>query len=205
MTALKELLRERGISQSQLAEAVGVSNGAVSLWVAGKIQPKTSSLVKIAQYLNVPVTSLLDTGITYALIKYPSEPKKAYAPLLGRVHAGDGSEPDVLEEKVPVPYEVLKRHPQAFLLEVEGDCMNKVLPPGCLVMVDPMMQPANRSIAVVSIEEDYIVRRITRGADTLLLSPESTNKVWRDVVVQNDKTVELVGTVVWYQPPEELA
>ena len=55
------------------------------------------------------------------------KPKKAYLPLLGRVHAGDAQEPDVIDSHIPVPYEVWERHQNGYLLEVEGTCMNKFI------------------------------------------------------------------------------
>ena len=133
-------------------------------------------------------------------------PKRAYAPLLGRVHAGDAQEPDVLDDRVPVPYEVLQNHKRAYFLEVEGDCMSRVYPEGCRVLIDPDRAPQSGSIAVVSIDgSDYIMRRLLVGAQTLVLSPESYSDAWEDIVIKADEhTVEMVGTVVWYQPAREL-
>ena len=128
-------------------------------------------------------------------------------PLLGRVHAGGAGEPDVLEDRVPIPYEVWEAHKGGYFLQVEGDCMNRVYPEGCHVLVDPDVAPRDRSIAVVSIDgADYVMRRVSRGADTLLLSPESFNPEWKDIVVHSDdgKDVHMVGTVVWFQPAEEM-
>ena len=126
---------------------------------------------------------------------------------MGRVHAGDAQEPDVIDDKVPVPYEVWEHHKNGYLLEVEGSCMNKVYPEGCFILVDPAKQPSNGSIAVVKInDDDYVMRRMYRGANTLILSPESFDDSYTDIVISNDDEtcIQLVGTVVWYQPKEEM-
>lgn len=83
----------------------------------------------------------------------PTTAKPAYAPLLGRVHAGKAQEADVLQDAVPVPYEIIKRHPQGYFLQVEGDCMDKVYPEGCYILIDPEQRPSNgaqlRSLALM--------------------------------------------------------
>lgn len=56
---IDELLRERGISQTQLAHGIGVSTGNVSDWKNGKARPSVTVLVRIADYLNVSVDYLM--------------------------------------------------------------------------------------------------------------------------------------------------
>ena len=47
------ILREQiGITQKQLAQALGVDASAVSLWESGKTQPAVANLVRIAEVLN---------------------------------------------------------------------------------------------------------------------------------------------------------
>ena len=80
--------------------------------------------------------------------------------------------------------------------------MDKVYPEGCYILIDPDREPQNGSIAVVSIDgADYVMRRMLRTANTIVLSPESWNPVHEDVIItaDSDHTVELVGTVVWFQ------
>ena len=90
---------------------------------------------------------------------------KTCAPLLGSVHAGGAKEPEVLDDRVPLPYEVLQHHKRAYFLEVEGDCMSRVYPEGCRVLIDPDRALQSGSIAVVSIDgADYIMRRMLVGA-----------------------------------------
>jgi repressor LexA len=208
MRRIRELMDERDINQVALSRITGVTQPTVSQWFSGERNPPLKRLRTIAEYFGVTVDYLIG-GTEYNFIRMPqTAPRKAAAPLVGRVHAGDGSDPDVLDGSVPVPFEVWERHQDAFLLEVEGDCMNLVIPPGCMVLVDPAIEPGSGSLAVVSVDgSDYLVRRVTRGASSLMLSPESTNPAWKDVVVAegDGHVVELVGTVVWYQPSRELS
>ncbi len=113
----------------------------------------------------------------------------------------------MLDERISLPYEVWERHPEGYFLQVEGQCMSRVYPEGCFILVDPTASPANGSIAVVSIDgADYVMRRLYRGASVVVLSPESWEEGYEDIVIDDPEahTVEFVGVVVWFQPSEEM-
>ena len=50
---LKELRREKGITQEQLAEELGVSGRTISRWETGSNMPDISLLVEIAGFFDV--------------------------------------------------------------------------------------------------------------------------------------------------------
>ena len=56
---LRTLRLSRGISQSALAAAVGVSIRAVKYWEHGQRTPNAASLLALAHYFDVPPESLL--------------------------------------------------------------------------------------------------------------------------------------------------
>ena len=58
--AIKSLRESRGLTQSALAERIGVSNKAVSKWETGKGLPDLSLLQPLAQALGVSVTELMN-------------------------------------------------------------------------------------------------------------------------------------------------
>ena len=85
--------------------------------------------------------------------------------------------------------------------------MDNVYPEGCYILIDPEQRPSNGSIAVVSIDgADYVMRRLYRGANTLILSPDSHNAKHEDIIFSStaEHTVEFHGTVVWFQSSKEL-
>lgn len=208
-----ELRKRKHITQEELAKIAGVSRGAVSQWEGGFSEPRMGAIQNIADHFGISKSDIIEDGgmfgkfsIVDGAIK-PTTAKPAYAPLLGRVHAGEAQEPDVLQDAVPVPYEIIKRHPQGYFLQVEGDCMDNVYPEGCYILIDPEQRPSNGSIAVVSIDgADYVMRRLYRGANTLILSPDSHNADHEDMVfaATTEHTVEFHGTVVWFQSSKEM-
>ena len=57
---LKVLRKERGWTQSVLAQKAGVSAGYLARLETKRHDPKLSTLVKLAKALGVPVTELLE-------------------------------------------------------------------------------------------------------------------------------------------------
>lgn len=211
------LLVKFDMTPEGLARIAGVTKATISRWRTGSteaIRPKT--LNRICEALELEPDDILSDQNGLAAKEHgripngaikPTTPQPAYAPLLGRVHAGEAQEPDVLQDAIPVPYEIIKRHPQGYFLQVEGDCMDNVYPEGCYILIDPEQRPSNGSIAVVSIDgADYVMRRLYRGANTLILSPDSHNAEHEDMVfaAATEHTVEFHGTVVWFQSSKEM-
>ena len=151
------------ITQEQLADIAGVSRGAVSQWEGGFSEPRMGSIQKIADHFHISKSNIIeDDGMDYidpitkrqigspllpngAMRVYSSG--EATVPLLtlGRVHAGAFADEEESESRVEVPASVCARHPRAFALVVEGSCMNRVIPEGAHVLVDPDREPTNGS------------------------------------------------------------
>ena len=56
---LKEFRVERELGQVELAKAVGVSKGVISLWENGLREPNMHSLILLAKYFNVTIDELV--------------------------------------------------------------------------------------------------------------------------------------------------
>lgn len=204
---IRRLREQRGLTQEQLGKMVDVSRSTITQWERGWTTPRMGNVQLLAGALGVSTADIIADELPPSNAIKPATPKPAYAPLLGRVHALKAQEPDVLQSAVPVPYEIIKRHPQGYFLQVEGDCMDNVYPEGCYILIDPEQRPSNGSIAVVSIDgADYVMRRLYRGANTLILSPDSHNADHEDMVfaATTEHTVEFHGTVVWFQSSKEM-
>ena len=60
---IKKYRKKRGMTQEQLSEAMGVSVGAVSKWESGQMNPEIGMIVRIADFFELSVDSLL--GYSY--------------------------------------------------------------------------------------------------------------------------------------------
>lgn len=209
------------LTQDELAKIACVTRGAVSQWEGGFSEPRMGAVERMADYFGIYKSNIIEEGgmdrvdptTRKASPAIPSNSikakpcKTAHAPLLGRVHAGEAQTPDILNERVPLPMDVYNNHHGCYFLQVEGNCMSKVYPEGCYILIDPHRQPTNGSIAVVSIDgADYVMRRLYRGANTLVLSPDSWDDSYEDIVIMDGDghTVEFHGVVVWFQSASEM-
>lgn len=61
MTNLKCLLQDKGITQRELADVLGVTEVSVSRYISGKRTMKVPMAIRAARYLGVDVESLYDT------------------------------------------------------------------------------------------------------------------------------------------------
>ena len=59
MSAIKRIREQKGISQKDFAEALGVTPGAVSHWEQGRRKPGIDDLIAIAKLLECKVDDLI--------------------------------------------------------------------------------------------------------------------------------------------------
>lgn len=209
------LLVKFDINQDCLARIAGVAPSAVTRWRNGAM-PREEPIRKIVEHFGLTRDDIVSDSLGLAAKEHRTSPiipgaipiqpsPVAYLPLLGSIHAGVAEEPDVFDsaDRCQVPAWVAEEHPRAFLLKVEGDCMDRVYPEGCLVAIDPDAEAVSGCVAAVQIDDtDFLMRRYIRTADTLVLSPDSYNPAHRDRVFSgddwDDHFVRVVGRVVWY-------
>lgn len=212
------LLVKFDITQEALARIAGVAPSSVNGWRNGAV-PRKNAIERMCKELEITRDDIMSDEYGLAAKEHGrvlSLPKgampvyssgEATVPLLtlGRVHAGALMDEEEAESRVEVPASVCKRHPRAFALVVEGNCMDRVIPEGAHVLVDPDRDPQNGSIAVVETEAyQAVMRRWYRGSSTLMLAADSYEDQDDIVFTMDDGPVRVVGTVVWYQSPREM-
>ena len=125
---IKRLRESHHMTQGEFGKIAGVSSMAVSQWENGRAVPRMGAVEDLATFFGVPKGEIIDDDtkrVPGAIT--PPEPRKAYLPLLGKVHAGDAQEPQVLDERISLPYEVWERHRDGYFLQVEGQCMSRAV------------------------------------------------------------------------------
>ena len=68
MLRIDEILKEKGISNTEFAELIGVSVTSASAFKTGNIKPKFDTLVKIAEVLEVDIRQLFKPTLGGALL-----------------------------------------------------------------------------------------------------------------------------------------
>ena len=71
MNTIKELRKEKGLTQTELAKILGLDQTAISKWELNKALPDTAILIKLSKFFNVSIDYLLGMSTFY----YPDKLK----------------------------------------------------------------------------------------------------------------------------------
>ena len=213
---LTAFLDSRDLTQESFGRMIGKSQGAVSQWLAGNREPASTTLNKICEVFGLERDDFISEragfyaklhGLTDAPAgAIAAKPSSALVPLLGTTHMGEFEDEGECDRMVEVPASVADAHPGGFCVRADGECMNNRYPSDSVLFVDPHMQPFDGS-AVLAETQDYqsIVRKYSRGASALMLSPDSHDCEFEDIIVRaGDDPIMLKGVVVWYQAEKDV-
>ena len=112
-----------------------------------------------------------------------------------------------LENTPPIPAAVCQKHPNAFLLKVEDESMNKVLPKRSYALVDPCdtVEIDEAPYAVCTNDHDVTIRRVRKLNNGFRLTPDSTDPTYeteiRNYNEPNVQAITVMGRVVYYVLP----
>ena len=196
-------LRDRaGLTQAEIADKLGLTSRVVGAWESGRARPRLDKMSQLADLFGVTVSDLMGEGAEVPLTGAPT----GLVPLIATSHMGeleDDLEPD---RSVPVPQEVIDRHPGCFAVRAEGGCMDKRYPHDCIIVLDPNMEPHVGDAVMARFPDGRsVVRAYMPGSSTLMLSPDSWSGEYEDIVIRpGDDPVELGGVAVWYQRSSDL-
>lgn len=205
---LRRIRAESGLTQEEFGRVAGVSAMAVSQWENGRAVPRMGAVQRIADHFGVSKGTVIDEerDVDGSLSVHAGDDATVPLVTLGSVHAGPLSEEGETERTVDVPASLLRSHPCARALVVEGDCMDRVAPSGMCVVYDPDMEPRNGSVVIVETEGyDAVMRRWYRGGDTLMLVADSHERHHDIVLHEDDGPIRVVGVVVWVQSAREMS
>ena len=128
-------------------------------------------------------------------------------PLYGAIAAGTPIEMTEVEDTQPIPARMHDMHPNAFLLRVEGESMNRILPNGCFALVDPCdeVEFSGDPYAVCVNGYDATIKRVRRLNNGFELVPDSNDPTYQTQTFNYNEpgtqTITVIGRVVYYVLP----
>lgn len=192
----------KGWSQQDLAEKMDTTQQTIQRYESGSRDIKSSVLIKLSAVLGVTISYLL--GMENRSI--PNN-DMVEVPLYGAIAAGTPIEMIPVENSQPVPSEVRRRYPSAFLLKVEGDSMNRILPNGCYALVDPCeaVEHNGAPYAVCVNGYDATIKRVNKLNNGFELAPDSNDPTYSKQVFNYNEpgtqTITVIGEVVYFVLP----
>ena len=161
---LRDIRKERGKTQKQIAKLLGISQQSYSAYENGVSQPPRDALIKLAEYYQVSTDYLLDRTnlptstqgqVTFSNV-FPVEKRKI--PFWGKIACG---EPIFAEEKKGVYVEALSDLHVDFCLQAKGDSMiNARIKDGDIVFIRSQPEVNNGEIAAVAIGDTATLKRV---------------------------------------------
>lgn len=197
-----------GGKAAAFARATGLSSGAVSEYLSGKVEPSFERIARIIERTPVAAAWLL-TGqepMLRGAAAPAASPDIVYLPRMDvEASAGEGAEisAERVEEYRPFKREELTRlssHPgRLVIIQVRGDSMFPTLSPGDELVID--MEPDQTlvdAVYAVRIDDTLMVKRINhRPGNRLLISSDNPAYDPFEVDATVEERFHIVGRVVW--------
>lgn len=203
-TKVKEMRERAGMTQKQLAEALGITQQSVYYYESGDRDIKASILIDMSRILNCTVSDLLGFS---AATKNAAATDSVALPVFGRIAAGTPREAlSQSSEYQDTTVNLHASHPNAFWLVISGNSMNRLFPDGSLVLIDPDEEVRNGDVGVVFVNgDDATIKRVYFEDDRVILHPESYDTGYKDRVIMCDDPdapeVRVLGKAVAYSSP----
>lgn len=184
--------------QLTVAKMFGVSQKGASKWLEGQAYPDLQKIAVIANRLNVNIEWLTyGTGlINTQLIPAPGRLGWKKIPLISWKQAAYLNKYQVSSD-TEWTWTDIDSGPRTFALMVEDNSMEPRFEPGCIITVDPDLEPSHRRIVIVKwLKTDTVtcVQYLVDGQH-IYLKPHNPNFV---ITLFDEKNpqVKIVGTAI---------
>ena len=191
---IKALRLSHNYSQQDVAQFVGTSKTAVSLWESGDRFPRMEAAYKLASLYGVSVPDLLKDEEEYEnLAPGVERARTVRRPIVGTIACG---EPILasqnIEEYASVPVDIKCD----FLLRCKGDSMTGArIYDGDLVYIRQQPTVEDGEIAAVLIGEEATLKRVRRMGDQVLLLAD--NPAYLPMILdEKSEEVRIIGKAV---------
>jgi transcriptional regulator with XRE-family HTH domain len=210
---IRQLRRERGWSQEQLARSAGLSRNFVAQIERGESTPTVATLGRLAQALATTIAELLGQDVAT-----PAGELVAVPLVSDTIAAGPPAFlTDHVERMETLPRTLLHalgvdpRHAALVRLGADQDSMADTIPPGSTVLVD--RAPVRRVVprAIYAVREEVggevgctVKRLVLDGAArVLILLSDNPAHLPRAVRLRSGEALSstIIGRVVWWLPP----
>ena len=191
---IKELRKEKGLSQKDLADLIPVNQTAVSQWERGITYPSSNAIKRLCQIFEKPSDIFLE-------IETPATPKEKgiKIPVFGDVAAGipiSAIEDIVDFEEIS---DELASKGEYFGLVIKGDSMEPRMTTGDVVIVQSQQTAETGDIAIVLVDgENATCKKIKKTPEGVMLI--SLNPAYEPMFYSNKQIeqlpVRILGKVV---------
>ncbi len=166
MSNLKTIRKSKGLTQTEVANHIGISQNNYSYWENGKVKIDNDSLKKLADYFNVSVDYILGIDET------PVRGRGVKIPVYGEIAAGIPIEAieDIIDFEEITPE--LAASGEFLALSIKGDSMAPRIQNGDVVIIRRQENIENSDIAAVMVNGDSAtLKRVKADSNGIWLLP----------------------------------
>lgn len=206
---IKKLRTEKGLTQEELGEMLGVKRAAVNKWESGMVQNlKRTTIQKLAIIFNVNPATFIDGSENFESEKEKSSPNSNVTdilpsdniykiPVFSTVSAGFGAcACSDIDEFIPVYISNPADVPDTIGIKVRGDSMYPKIEDGDIIIVRKQESVDSGSIAVMLLDgEEGLVKKVEYGRnwiDLISINPEYKTRRFENEEVLRLRVVGLV-------------
>jgi repressor LexA len=196
-STIKRIRKKNYLNQTEFANRIGVTQGAVSQWENGLTRPNLDQIRAISAAFDVPVGEIVEetTQKRPINIDWSRDIKRAVLPILGNIACGKQITPDT----EPEGYADLPDGVHAdFALRCKGNSMEPTFIDGDLVLIRQQPEVENGQIAAVNIEDETTLKHVYRQNNGLLLVADNPEYSPIYAPFSEDKPIIIHGLAVGY-------
>lgn len=192
---LKRFREKSGLTQAQVADALGITRPAVTQWESGWSLPKMGHIEKLSALFGVSKAEILGEERSAGFTPVP---------LYGRVAAGIPIEMLVADEIKEAPARFTEDDPDAYLVKVVGNSMSRRIQDGSYALVSPKYtEPNAHDMFLVTVNGDDATIKCVRVLENgIELIPDSYDPTYRpqvyDYNMDETPPIRIIGKIVWW-------
>lgn len=198
---LKGLMEEKDITQTELAQATGITQSSISDWIRGKYLPKQDKVDLLAKALDVSPAYLMGWEEPDANTTPVDLSHSILIPVLGSIPAGVPIEAiEDIVDHIDIPLKWVKSD-DYFALKVRGDSMYPLFLDGDTVIIRQQCTAESGDICACYVNGfDATLKRVKISeAGAITLQPENTN--YPPMTYTHPGEVRIAGKVVEVRRP----
>ena len=195
---IKKLRKERGLTQEQLGDIIGVQKSAIAKYESGRVENlKRHTIAKLAKYF----------GVTPSYILGIREDKEMYlsagidyisVPLYANICCGNGGfVDDNIVDYVPVPSQGLNMKKEHFCMFAQGDSMTPMIDEGDLLVFEKTSSPRENMIGAFCIgENEATCKKYVVSNGVVILKPLNTSYDPVPISVEDIKCIGCLRKII---------
>lgn len=208
---IKERMGKTGISQEELAEKVGVSQGSIAHWLSGRRKPDTDIVSTLMKAVGLTEITLNNDGSSNLLRELRIKPKDSFCVEVLELTASAGAgmiSTEIIEVIRSIEYNNAQAQ-QLFngrsdknikIINIKGDSMQGTFESGDLIFVDISINSFDGDgIYVFNFGKGLFIKRLQLIKNSLLVI--SDNKFYKEWSITEDEIDQLYihGKVLFSQ------